>query len=166
MVLHRVCLSQRTELDAVTVLPENHNMPQSVTVTNWQVLYTTGPRTDNHDHNDVKYCKHLHRSFSQNTIRKHCCPWLLTAQWLGLTHFRTMVIEGLNAMMDWPSVSCKVTWTLKWEVVRHEAIESFILTIQNLYKQLFTITEFVSINSSKWHKNDKLQEYPATTHLT
>jgi hypothetical protein len=38
MVLHRVRLSQGTELDTVTVFPEDHNMVHSVTVTNIQVL--------------------------------------------------------------------------------------------------------------------------------
>ena len=38
MVLHRVRLSQRTELNTVTVLPEDHNMDHLITVTNIHVF--------------------------------------------------------------------------------------------------------------------------------
>jgi len=55
MVLHRVRLSQRTELNTVTVLPEDHNVDHLVTVTNRYVL--------------TQIAHHKQKYISENTVK-------------------------------------------------------------------------------------------------
>jgi hypothetical protein len=62
MVLHRVWLSQGTELNTVTVFPEDHNMVYSVTVTNIQVLTQLG-------HHEQKHISENTNMWNTNTVQ-------------------------------------------------------------------------------------------------